>query len=573
MEEIKSVRIRPTGERDSANFGERDVKVTLYEVSKRKYKGAYIPSGNSYPFFSPEYRKSSTEKELTDDYFIDKLVDFYNQSVSKVQLYSIVQNPWSDKMPLVRSFGYDPYYLNNGARVIISWTTIDGFSTGGDVWSDEFGNEKKTPTGDDSYNKFGITKTVTIFGEDGNRFMISSLDFHEYDFSVDEIKWGGGVDDTDILSMVIYRWKNKIPNYDLSLCPCSTDGFITYKSPLETENLPDNKVDNVEPEPPIKTDPVIVKEKLNVLVPDGVVKVGEDLSSLKIFLGEIPKEEMVSSSNSIDGFDFGEDEFNDLDLLSDEYQEEGFVGEDVTIVDGTSVMLFNTDELSRDDDSNYDSGSSETNTGDSVINTPSGSVSESTVVLPSDLKNVQNSIVITKKSLGKGKFKAINTDTIAPDGSKVLGKDISRNMNQFVKDVLGPFSTWLKSTHPNLYKKWYITSGTRGYVPKGGSLRSQHFKGQAIDSQILGSRAANPGKNIELLNAILEWYKDNKVGYGQILFETRGSSCWIHWSYSRSYNKLQLSRFKSDSTLRSASVNTIGKYVLPPVTSSALGFA
>jgi hypothetical protein len=146
-------------------------------------------------------------------------------------------------------------------------------------------------------------------------------------------------------------------------------------------------------------------------------------------------------------------------------------------------------------------------------------------------------------------------------------------MNEFVSDVLGPFATFLKSNYPDLYKNWYITSATRGYVPDGGSLTSQHMKGQAVDSQILGSTAKLPGDNIKLLNAILTWYQSNPVGYGQILFETRGNSCWIHWSYSRGNTKIQLLRFKEDTTLKSASINTTGTYVKPTVTASALGFA
>ena len=98
------------------------------------------------------------------------------------------------------------------------------------------------------------------------------------------------------------------------------------------------------------------------------------------------------------------------------------------------------------------------------------------------------------------------------------------------------------------------------------------MRGEAIDSQILGATARSPQKNIDLLNAMLEWYKANPVGYGQILFETRGNSCWIHWSYRRGQNKIQLLRFSEDST-KNAPANTTGKYVVGPLTASDLGFA
>jgi hypothetical protein len=97
------------------------------------------------------------------------------------------------------------------------------------------------------------------------------------------------------------------------------------------------------------------------------------------------------------------------------------------------------------------------------------------------------------------------------------------------------------------------------------------MRGQAIDSQIIGSNTKNPDGNIKLLNAMLTWYQNNPVGYGQILFETRGNSCWIHWAYSRGNTRLMLARFKEDRTYK-ASANKTGAYLKPPVSASSLGF-
>jgi hypothetical protein len=172
--------------------------------------------------------------------------------------------------------------------------------------------------------------------------------------------------------------------------------------------------------------------------------------------------------------------------------------------------------------------------------------------------------------MGSGKLRDPE-DIVNSKGDKIKAVDIVRDMNQFIQDVLNPFAKWLKSKYPSLYKNWYITSATRGYIPSGGSLTSQHLRGQAIDSQINGSKASNPQKNIELLNAILEWYKSNPIGYGQILFETRGNSCWVHWSYTRGNKRLMLARFSEDS-VKKVPANKTGVYVLPPLSASALGF-
>lgn len=259
------------------------------------------------------------------------------------------------------------------------------------------------------------------------------------------------------------------------------------------------------------------------------------------------------------------DTFEDLPDLDAEYGETEYSGsEEETLIlqSGEVLMLFNNSELSRDDGDVVDGDGLGVNVGGSLVVQPGGNVSNSSINIPSDLSSVQNSNIL-KKNLDK--------DIVSPKGSKVTSDELYKNMNQFITDVLGPFSTFLKKNYPDLYKKWYITSATRNSVPKGGSTTSQHMKGQAIDSQILGSNAKNPDNNIKLLNAMLTWYQNNPVGYGQILFETRGNSCWVHWSYTRGNTRLMFARFKEDSTYR-ASANKTGVYLKPPISSSALGF-
>lgn len=199
---------------------------------------------------------------------------------------------------------------------------------------------------------------------------------------------------------------------------------------------------------------------------------------------------------------------------------------------------------------------------------PNTSVSTSGVILPPDLRAVQNSIRLTQSSDGN------NAITIGDTDSTYTKDVIIRNLNQFITDVLGPFATFLKQNYPHLYKNWYITSAQRNYVPSGGAKISQHQKGQAVDSQIIiGTKGSLEWQkaNLEFLNAILTWYKQNPVGYDQILWETRKpGSNWIHWSYKRNDNRLMLLRFVDDKTNRTAKVNTTGAYVQPDVTESQI---
>lgn len=200
---------------------------------------------------------------------------------------------------------------------------------------------------------------------------------------------------------------------------------------------------------------------------------------------------------------------------------------------------------------------------------PNSNVSTLGVVLPPNIRAVQNSIRLTQSTDENGATQI--KDFKDANGNVVYKKDdIIRNINQFISDVLEPFAIFLKANYPKLYKNWYITSTTRSYVPIGGAKKSQHQLGQAVDSQIVGKA---PGietmqANLELLNAMLDFYKQNPIGYDQVLWETRASqnASWIHWSYKRNDNRIQLLRFSNDKTNQLAKVNTTGSYVLPGVT-------
>lgn len=116
-------------------------------------------------------------------------------------------------------------------------------------------------------------------------------------------------------------------------------------------------------------------------------------------------------------------------------------------------------------------------------------------------------------------------------------KQIISSMNAFIEDVLEPFAKWLKQRYPNYYKKIAITSAARNGVPTGGSKKSQHLYGEAVDLQIRRNVLEDKLKeNHELFNIILEWYRENpNKKYGQLLMETsKPNGVWIHWSYRRS---------------------------------------
>jgi len=526
-------------------------------------------------------------------------------------------------VPYYRSFGgSDSYYLNNGASIIIGWENADGKSNAlGKKWSDDKGNEIDKPNpkfyfGKETIDKSDIDKDVLGIVlpegivdpnvEAGRMIQYKSYYVSQnkegktiYSFSPNRIenntgyskrgKYGGLFKDTSILDEIIRYWKMNVSGYDdlsvvnnihgtpaIYLSDAADYKKIEYRSPFGTEIGPSASGPSVSETVAIASGPSAstrFKPTFEGIKDGYTIAAKTDLPAFSIYVGDPKKDwpKVGAGELPAEGEDY--ENLEGAEVLDEEYMESPYTGpeEEVAVVDGFQIKLFGNEELRRDDSQAYPDGSGEgVSFGGSSVVSPSGSVSNSSVILPSDLKSVRNSSIITKQSMGNG-YRNINSDIASPSGDRVSGTDITKSMNEFVKDVLGPFSTWLKEKYPGLYSGWYITSATRGYVPSGGSLTSQHMKGQAIDSQILGSTAESPDKNIELCNAILEWYKSNPVGYGQILFETRGSSCWIHWSYTRGAKKLDFKRFYNDST-KNAPANKTGVYVLPPLKRSSLGF-
>jgi hypothetical protein len=550
MKEIKSVRVRKVLDNLGSQF---DIKVTLYKDDSKRILIGLLNGSKLWNDIS--YSNIGRYSNYTNDQLIDDFIDI-NSKREKAS-YEIIQDPWLDKPPKERSFGYDPYYLNNGAIIEIKWFN-ENLGIGGKSWSDLEGNELNIQKGMTQSGKDFISKTAKVLAPKSYLGQNKTLYHTNSGLITDsgqQTYFSGLVKDLDIINQIINQWQVKIPNYnDLNLCEpnnefCELIDFINPADELIESNA---KSDNL-----FSSEDPIADRKIELIVDIDTtlsIKPREDFN-IKIFIGKSP-------DSILNGFDFGDLEA-DTSLLDDE-----FIEEESVIVDGEKIILFDNSELSRDSGVEEDSGVVETG-GNSVLS-PNSQVTTNIVLTP-DLKSVRNSSILTKQSTGKG-YRDINNDVKSTDGKVIKGSDIVRNMNTFIIDVLGPFASYLKSKYPSLYKDWYITSSVRGYIPKGGSLTSQHLLGQAIDSQILGSRASSPQRNIDLLNAILEWYKLNPLGYGQILFETRGESCWIHWSYTRGNTKLHFARFKDDRTLIGASANTLGKYLSPSVTQSLLGF-
>lgn len=132
MEELKSVRVRRRLATLDEKGGSLDVKVTAYKDGQK----IILKGFNNNNIVWPEsiYDTTKTTADLINDFIrVNTLkerkgdgetVKVFNNNTGKTEdlsYYHIVQDPWSDAVPVKRSYGFDPYYLNNGSVVYIKW--------------------------------------------------------------------------------------------------------------------------------------------------------------------------------------------------------------------------------------------------------------------------------------------------------------------------------------------------------------------------------------------------------------------------------------------------------------------
>lgn len=128
MDTLKQVRVRKIV--DGANTGALDLRVMLLQgtasTSQRIARGQVSISSQLYwsevIYEGPRYQDKSND-DILKEYIESNSEIEANKIGSKLgtSLFKIVQDPWSDEVPQLRKFGEDPYYLNNGAYINISW--------------------------------------------------------------------------------------------------------------------------------------------------------------------------------------------------------------------------------------------------------------------------------------------------------------------------------------------------------------------------------------------------------------------------------------------------------------------
>jgi GH24 family phage-related lysozyme (muramidase) len=128
MIELKSVRVRKLT--NGSNSGLLDLKVTVYGLTssntQRKLTAVIPSSGQPYwqetEFSGPRYDAKTNDEILSEFISANSSREKNRLGLSENKtLFRILQDPWEEKNPVLRNYGDDPYYLNNGAAIKIEW--------------------------------------------------------------------------------------------------------------------------------------------------------------------------------------------------------------------------------------------------------------------------------------------------------------------------------------------------------------------------------------------------------------------------------------------------------------------
>lgn len=254
---------------------------------------------------------------------------------TKNTLYKIIQDPWSDISPIWRNYGFDPYYLNNGTKLIIDWINSDNTSEFGEEWSDDSGNELDIKRGMTQSSKGYITKKVSIIPPD-DKNMYLSVSGIDYDIN-ESIKFSGLTNDLLIIDQVLSNWKINVPNYNIDVCsPNNTnEKIIEYKSPLAKEDEIDEEDDeNIE----------VDKIKMNVVLPEDInIKTKQDFD-LTIYIGDI-----------LNTNEFIFQDYDNYDELDDIYKESDYSGYEEEFITYELINVESLNDVKGFDPENPDS--------------------------------------------------------------------------------------------------------------------------------------------------------------------------------------------------------------------------
>ncbi len=460
---------------------------------------------------------------LTDNEVIQQYLDQTRSGGQEGYDWKVIQDPWSDEYSS-RTYGFTPYYLNDGSYFYIKWT--EGVYVRGSDKDDATGLIDKRvdlmPPESANLNKF---YRMAKDGRFGYTDVVGS------DWQV----YAGTMKDSDIVSSVLSTIKSQIESRygtpttenKLALCPLDTQScsVIEFKDFLAPN---DDKVVGATPSSDLiaqsstqSTASSKYPISLNNIEPDSTFEI-KALTNFSIggLIGTI--EEIAQLTNE-----------NEDEELDEEYLEAGIITEAEQIKLDLEVYVFQGDSEGIEDDDSSTSTTTTTTTGGGV-NTNGTNAGGSGIKRFQQQLTIRGRVVkngeLPDDLLAKVDFGGYKLEKHAAVKFSALNKAFKA---EFGKDftISGPYRTFKVSNDIFDWDYYDKTGKGRKKGTNGGTAAakpgtSKHGWGQAMD---IGGFGNGPG------NKYFDWMEKNARNYGWInpawaKKPGAGYEPW-HWEY------------------------------------------
>lgn len=310
---LKSVRIIQPVDVNYPSSGD-GVRLDVYQNGKRKY--AVLKSPNTYfPDKEDDYKFDKVDRSMSDDDVINEalvILRGIGKGLSVTGKQMITQDPWRDKPPTKRYYGFTYYYLNDGSQVHIKW--LKGNISEGSYLDNADGLINKVVT------YFPYTKSNGSEGlpsdlrdqSDAATDKFANIRYQGKDGKIglnisDGLVNSGTLKDRDIIKSLIENLQSQITSFNgtseskLALCDpdteyCKLIRYVDFNGDLPSTTTNDSAIKDI----PVSSTQSSDKTKLFIVgLPDKIeIKVGENLPDFSVHVNKIytPPEENINNS-------------------------------------------------------------------------------------------------------------------------------------------------------------------------------------------------------------------------------------------------------------------------------------
>jgi hypothetical protein len=511
---LKSVRIvQPVGESEKSGDG---VRLDVYQKGKRKY--AVLKSPNTYFPDKEDYKFDKVDRSMSDDDVIKEALIIL-KGIGKglsgfTEKQMITQDPWKDKPPTKRHYGFTYYYLNDGSQVHIKW--LKGDLSEGSYLDNSDGLINKVVTyfpytknhgteglpadlrdqSDASTGKFASSRDQ---GKDGN-FGLNVTD---------RLVHGGTLKDSDIIKSVITNLQSQITSFDgtseskLALCDpdteyCKLIRYVDFNGDPKPTTTDDSASKDLTTGGGSQSSD---KTKLFLVgLPDTIqLKAGENLPDFSVHVNKIytPPEENINNS-----------EIDEDVELDPEYQESPISIEDEAEI--KFLLELNTEDGESGTDTPSSSGSTVDLNGPALQTSPGGG---------GGIRRFQKKMVVNGVTVYNGELPAnlvakldfssiklekhavIQLNAMNKEFKAKFGVDIAMSGGNRSFDVQNSIFDWAHFDKTGKARKIGTNGGTAAAKPG----TSQHGWGLAIDTSGMGDKGSAKFDFLEQIGGKYGW--------------------------------------------------------------------